>query len=238
MSSVKKLAVIGAGQMGGGIAQVAASIAKIPSVIIFDAHKDQLKKRLEFISTTLSKDVGRGKITEAVKNESLERLHFTDSLHDIKECDFIIEAVPEVEALKTQIFTDLGSILQKDSTIVASNTSSISITKLAASFKSPANFIGMHFMNPVPVMKLVELISGKQTSPETLQVTRDLATAMGKTSTVSEDIPGFIVNRLLMPYINEAIFALYEVHKMIQSAYVFRKAYRRDWPPRMILTSR
>lgn len=117
--------------------------------------------------------------------------------------------MPEVESLKKQIFQDLG-LLTKEQAIVASNTSSISITKLAAVYKKPENFIGMHFMNPVPIMKLVELISGKQTSAHTLDVTRGLAASMGKTSTVSADIPGFIVNRMLMPYINEAIFALYE----------------------------
>lgn len=142
--------------------------------------------------------------------ESLERLRPTTNLQDLRDCDFIIEAVPEIESLKTQIFTNLNGILQKDNAIVASNTSSISITKLAAGFRKPENFVGMHFMNPVPVMKLVELISGKQTSAATLETTRALADQMGKTSTVSEDIPGFIVNRLLMPYINEAIFALYE----------------------------
>lgn len=162
------------------------------------------------IEATLKKDVSKGKLSEADKNDSLQRLQPTSTLDDLKDCDFVIEAVPEVESLKRQIFTNLNGILQKDSAIVASNTSSISITKLAAGFKNPANFVGMHFMNPVPVMKLVELISGKRTSAETLQSTRSLAEAMGKTSTVSEDIPGFIVNRLLMPYINEAIFALYE----------------------------
>lgn len=163
-----------------------------------------------FLESTLNKDVGKGKMSEADKKQSLERLRPTSTLDDLKDCDFVIEAVPEAESLKTQIFQNLNGILRNDNAIVASNTSSISITKLAAGFKKPSNFVGMHFMNPVPVMKLVELISGKQTSASTLAITRELADMMGKTSTVSADIPGFIVNRLLMPYINEAMFALYE----------------------------
>jgi len=144
------------------------------------------------------------------KQKYLEKLHPTSNLPDLQDCEFVIEAVPEVESLKTDIFKKLSGILHTDQAILATNTSSISITKLASTYANPANFVGMHFMNPVPVMKLVELISGKQTSPTTLEATKSLADSMGKSSTVSADVPGFIVNRMLMPYINEAIFALYE----------------------------
>ncbi len=223
MTVIKTLAVIGAGQMGGGIAQTAVVIAKIPSVFLFDLNRDALESRrtqisihklhssyLIILASLLTKNINQGKLSEVDKNEALQRLNLVTDLKSLQDCDFVIEAVPEIEDLKASIFKQLSSILVKDSVIVASNTSSISITKLATTYREPNKFIGMHFMNPVPIMKLVELISGKQTSIETLNATKSLAEQMGKTSTCSNDIPGFIVNRMLMPYINEAIFALYE----------------------------
>jgi 3-hydroxybutyryl-CoA dehydrogenase len=142
----------------------------------------------------------------------MKRISPISNLDAVAEVKFIIEAIPENEQMKLDLFRSISKIMtsSSESPILASNTSSISITKLASSYKDPSKFVGMHFMNPVPVMKLVELISGKQTSAETLQITRTLAGLMGKTTTVSQDVPGFIANRLLMPYLNEAIFALYE----------------------------
>lgn len=226
-SSIKKLAVIGAGQMGTGIAQIAATNAKIPTVYLLDVNQDQLLKQLSFIGVqllsnpnanwtyldkNLSKDVSKGRMTEDEKFSAVKRLITTSNMAELGDCDFIIEAAPENEQLKTSIFSQLSKVLNPSKEpIIASNTSSISITKLAASYKNPANFVGMHFMNPVPVMKLIELICGKQTSEHTLSVTKNLAGVMGKTTTTSADVPGFIANRLLMPYLNEAMFALYEV---------------------------
>lgn len=156
--------------------------------------------------------MSKGAISEEYKADILKRLCSTVSLEEVADAKFIIEAIPENESMKIDLFKRLSKLVSSsmDSPIMASNTSSISITKLAAAYKDPSKFVGMHFMNPVPVMKLVELISGKQTSKETLETTKALAGLMGKTTTVSQDVPGFIANRLLMPYLNEAIFALYE----------------------------
>lgn len=158
----------------------------------------------------MNKEVNKGRMDVTEKRECLERIQCSNQLEDLAQTDFLIEAVSEDVIHKTTLFKTLNDILRKDDVIVASNTSSISITKLAATYQRPECFVGMHFMNPVPVMRLVELIAGRQTAETTLQTTRLLAEAMGKTTTVAQDVPGFIANRILMPYINEAIFTLYE----------------------------
>ncbi|KAJ3042920.1 hypothetical protein HK097_001862 [Rhizophlyctis rosea] len=205
--TVKKIGVVGAGQMGAGIAQVAAGVAKLP-VLLHDANKAQIDKAFKFIDVLLQKDVLKGKITSEEKDETLGRITKSD-IADFKDVDFAIEAISENSALKRELLGVLEKALP-DTAILASNTSSISITRLAAATKRPEKVIGMHFMNPVPVMKLVEIIPGLATSPQTLQTTLALSHSMGKTTTQSSDMPGFIANRVLMPYINEAIYVLQE----------------------------
>jgi len=207
-NNVKLLAIIGSGQMGSGIAQVAAQVAKLP-VIIVDRDSTKIQTSIQFMDKLLKKDVEKGKISEQDKQETQKRISTTTNMKDIKNADFVIEAVNEDRELKTNIFKEL-SILMSPNTILATNTSSISITKIAAATNRADKVIGMHFMNPVPVMKLVEIIPGLATSDSTLQTTLALSSSMGKTTTQSADMPGFIANRLLMPYINESVQALYE----------------------------
>ena len=208
-STIKQLGVIGAGQMGIGITLVASNVAKIP-VILLDSNQEQLKKGIKFMDVLLKKDVLKGKITELEAQEAKERVTTTTSMDNFKTTDFVIEAVSENVSLKRDLFQKLDKITYPD-TILATNTSSISITKIASATKKPQNVIGMHFMNPVPVMKLVEIIRGIATSDDTLSKTLELSKLLGKVTTTSKDIPGFIANRILMPYINEAIFVLQEV---------------------------
>ncbi|KYQ91444.1 3-hydroxybutyryl-CoA dehydrogenase [Tieghemostelium lacteum] len=207
-SSINKVGVIGGGQMGTGIAQVLSQTAG-KNVVIFDSNKAMLDKSLTFISSQLKRQIEKGKIQEQEQFEILKRISFSDNMESLKDSDFVIEAIVENPEIKTQLFKQLNSVL-KPTTILASNTSSISITKLASNYQVPENVIGMHFMNPVPVMQLVEVIPGLQTSSETNNITLELAKKMGKTTTMSKDMPGFIANRLLMPYINEAAQALFE----------------------------
>jgi len=207
-TNIKKIGVIGSGQMGIGISQVASQIAKM-NVIVVDTQKAVLDKNINFMDSILAKNVAKGKMTEEERAQTRSRITGSTDLKDLKDVDFVIEAVSESLDLKHKLFRELSSITAPD-VILASNTSSISITKIAAVTNRPDKVIGMHFMNPVPVMQLVEIIKGLATSTETLDTTLQLATAMGKTTTKSEDVPGFIANRLLMPYINEAIYALYE----------------------------
>ncbi|ORZ32442.1 3-hydroxyacyl-CoA dehydrogenase [Catenaria anguillulae PL171] len=207
--NVQRVGVIGAGQMGTGIACVAAAVAKVP-VTLMDTNEVQLGKGLKYIDAVLTKDVSKGKLTAEDKDAALGRVSTTKTLDSFANVDFSIEAVSENVDLKRKIFKQLAEVTAPDA-ILASNTSSISITKIAASTGSHAraqNVIGMHFMNPVPIMKLVEIIPGLATSPSTLATTLALSQAMGKVTTQSRDVPGFIANRLLMPYINEAVFAL------------------------------
>lgn len=207
-SSLSRIGVIGAGQMGSGIAQVSAAKAGRGTVLI-DKNEAQLDKAEKFITKLLEKDVAKGRLTLEQKGQALSLLSFSSQLESASDCNFVIEAVSENLALKTSIFQQLDQILPP-SAILASNTSSISITKLAAVTSRPQQFIGMHFMNPVPVMSLVEVIQGLETTASTLDQTCALAQEMGKTTTSAQDVPGFIANRLLMPYINEAVFALAE----------------------------
>jgi 3-hydroxybutyryl-CoA dehydrogenase len=190
---IKKVGVVGAGQMGIGIAQVASQVAKL-NVVLMDVKQDILDKSLQFMDSVLLKNVAKGKMTEEERKETRQRIVPTTSLKDFAPVDFVIEAVSEDLKLKHRIFSELSTITSPD-VILATNTSSISITKIASATNRPDKVIGMHFMNPVPVMALVEIIKGLATSQETLDVTLQLATAMGKTTAQAQDVPGFIANR-------------------------------------------
>lgn len=208
LNSIKSVGVLGAGQMGTGIALVLTRYAQ-KNVKVIDSSEEQLGKSRKFTESLLDKDIAKNKCTNEEKYKVLERLSYSTKLQDFDHSDFLCEAVSENFDLKAKLFTEVDKILPKHA-IIGSNTSSISITKLAARTKRASQFIGMHWMNPVPVMKLVEIIKGLQTSEETLKTTLALAEACQKTCTPSNDIPGFIANRILMPYINEAIWVLYE----------------------------
>jgi 3-hydroxybutyryl-CoA dehydrogenase len=200
-------AVIGAGTMGNGIAQVAARAGM--HVILRDISTDYLERGLAAISSSLDRDVKKGRLTEDEKRDIQSRIRTATDLAATGDADFVIEAVTEDLAVKSQLFAELDRLTRPD-VILASNTSSISITKLAAATKRPKKVIGMHFMNPVPVMPLVEVICGLATDDATAAQVNELCVKMGKTPLVSKDSPGFISNRVLMPMINEAIFTLYE----------------------------
>ncbi len=204
---VKIVGVLGAGQMGNGVAHVFAQVGL--QVIIYDVSSEQLEKAQKTIRQNLDRQAKKGIIDPGGIQQVLDRISIAKSLADLSDCDLIIEAVNENESLKFEIFRQLDEIVNKDA-ILASNTSSISITRIAAVTRRPDKVIGMHFMNPVPVMQLVEVIRGLATSDETFQVISGLVDKLGKVMAVSQDYPGFIVNRVLMPMINEAIFVLYE----------------------------
>ncbi|HZH17612.1 MAG TPA: 3-hydroxybutyryl-CoA dehydrogenase [Archangium sp.] len=199
--------VVGAGQMGSGIAQVALQAGL--RVTLVDVSKEGLAKGAERIKAGLKKLVEKGKLDAARLEAANTNLATATSATEVKDVDFAIEAVTENEDLKRRIFLELDGVV-KPGGILATNTSSIPITRIAAATKRPENVIGMHFMNPVPVMQLVELIRGAATSEATYQTTKALAEKMGKTTVVSKDFPGFIVNRILIPMLNEACFALME----------------------------
>jgi len=204
---IEKVGVIGAGLMGNGIAQVAASTGH--DVLLYDVKSEAIKKAVDTMSSSLDRLIKKEQITASQKDQILSRIKTTTTLGDFSQSHIIIEAVPEVESLKFELFKKLDEIASP-SAVLASNTSSISITKIAGHTRRPEKVAGMHFMNPVPVMKLVEGIRGLATSDETFAATRALAEKMGKTFVESNDFPGFIVNRVLMPMINEAVFALHE----------------------------
>jgi 3-hydroxybutyryl-CoA dehydrogenase len=201
------IGVVGAGTMGNGIAQAASRSGC--SVLLQDVKEEFLDRGLKTINGSLQRDVDKGRLSEAEKKDIVARIRKTTSLHDLKPADFVIEAITEDLAIKSDVFRTLDGVARPE-VILASNTSSISITRLAAVTSRPDRFIGMHFMNPVPVMKLVEIIRGAATSDETYETTRRLAESMGKVPVKVNDAPGFISNRVLMPMINEAIFTLYE----------------------------
>jgi 3-hydroxybutyryl-CoA dehydrogenase len=207
MTTIKSIGVIGAGQMGRGIAQVAAQSGF--QVQLYDISADGLRRGQEFIIGQLSRGVEKGKWTEEQKTEALSRLSITSTLSDLKDADLLIEAATENKAIKFQIFKQLGEIA-KPAAILATNTSSISITEIAAQTQRPEKVVGMHFMNPVPVMKLVEGIRGLETAEEVFSTVEACAVQMGKVFVKANDVPGFAVNRILMPMINEAVYALYE----------------------------
>jgi len=207
MITVKQLGVVGAGQMGQGIAQVAAQ-AEI-DVIMVDAAPDFAQAGIAKIKKQLDRLVEKAKLEAAARDQTLGHLKAGAAHRDLAECDVVIEAAPEREELKLAIFKSLGETC-KDDAILASNTSSISITKIAAASGRPDRVIGMHFMNPVPVMKLVEIVRGLPTSQVTYDAVVALAKRFGKTTIGARDIPGFIVNRMLIPLLNEACYGLYE----------------------------
>lgn len=204
---IETLGVVGAGQMGSGIAQVAAACGL--SVVMNDISDEFVERGFSAIEKSLGRMVKKGKITGEEQRAILGRIEGSTSLEDMIRTDFVVEAATENEGLKLKIFEKLDRIC-KDTVILSSNTSSISITKIGGATGRPEKVIGMHFMNPVPMMKLVEIINGLATSDETFQVTRDLAERMGKTPVPANDFPGFVANRILMPMINEAVYALFE----------------------------
>jgi 3-hydroxybutyryl-CoA dehydrogenase len=205
--TIETVGIIGAGQMGNGIAHV-SSLAKL-DVILVDNNPAQLTKALETIRANMNRQVKRGLITQGDEDAAIARIKTSNNLADLNPADIVIEAATEKEEVKKEIMRAVCPHL-KAHTLVASNTSSISITRLAAATDRPQKFIGMHFMNPVPLMKLVELIRGLATDDDTFTQVRDLAEKLGKTTATSEDFPAFIVNRILLPMINEAVYTLYE----------------------------
>jgi 3-hydroxybutyryl-CoA dehydrogenase len=203
---VKTLAVVGAGQMGAGIAQVAAQSGI--DVVLIDVAPDLVQKGLAGIRGQLDKAVGKGKLKREEAQATISRLK-AGTLEDARTAQYAVEAVTENEEVKKKVFAGLARAMPQEA-VLATNTSSIPITRIATSVPNPERVIGMHFMNPVPVMQLVEIIRGTQTSDATYATTRALAERMGKTTVLSKDMPGFIVNRILIPMLNEACFALQE----------------------------
>ena len=204
---IKTIGVIGAGQMGNGIAHVCAAAGF--DVRLVDVSKDQLDKALVTIERNMDRQVKRSLLSESDKKAALARIQTGQDYAVFKTCDFVIEAATENEDIKREVFKKLVPNLRPDA-LIGTNTSSISITRLAAVTDRPQRFIGMHFMLPVPVMKLVELIRGLATDEETFKAIKELAETLGKDVAVAEDFPAFIVNRILLPMINEAVYTLYE----------------------------
>jgi 3-hydroxybutyryl-CoA dehydrogenase len=204
---IKTIGVVGAGQMGNGIVQVASQSGF--RVVMSDIADSFVQKGLNTISKNLDRMVEKGKINTQAKNEVMGRIKGTIQIKEMAEADFVVEAATENETLKLNIFKELDQACRKE-IILSSNTSSISITKIASVTQRPSQVIGMHFMNPVPVMQLVEIIRGLQTSQETFHTVKTLSEKMGKTPVEANDFPGFISNRILMPMINEAIYTLFE----------------------------
>ena len=207
MIDIRTIGVIGAGQMGNGIAHVFALSGY--DVILSDLSQESLDKGMAAIQRNMERQVGRGKLAEADMTAALGRITPSITLDGFGEVDLAIESASEVEAVKRAILVDLCPRLKPEA-LIGTNTSSISITRLAAATDRPEQFAGIHFMNPVPVMKLVELIRGINTSPETYEKIREVALTLNKTPVSSEDFPAFIVNRILLPMINESIYTLYE----------------------------
>lgn len=212
--NIKKIGIIGAGTMGHGIALVCAKAGY--DVILHDIKEDYVKKGLASVEKFIDKSVEKGKMTPEDKKNILGRIHGTTKLEDMKDADLVIEAIVEQVGLKKDVFQKLDNICKKE-TLFASNTSTIPITDLASSTKRPDQFIGMHFMNPVPLMKLVEVIRGLRTSDETTTMIKHLAEKMEKTPIEVNDGPGFISNRVLFSMINEAIFCLQDGTGTVQS---------------------
>ena len=205
--NIEKVGVIGAGQMGSGIAFVCAQSGF--DVRLNDVAEERVRAALATINGLLSRQVAKGQLDEAGRSAVLDRISVAPKLEDVGSCDLVIEAASENEETKRRIFQNLRPFLKPDA-IVASNTSSISITRLASVTANPEQFIGIHFMNPVPRMQLVELIRGIATRDDTYDAAKKFVAKLGKTATMSEDFPAFIVNRILLPMINEAVYTLYE----------------------------
>ena len=205
--TIKKVGVIGAGHMGSGIAHVCA-LAGL-NVVLNDVSADRLKAALATINGNMARQVKRQRISEEQRKQALKRIIPAELIDEFSDCDFVIEAATEKEDVKRKIFAELCPILRSDA-MIGSNSSSISITRLAAATDRPEKFIGVHFMNPPAVMEVVELIRGIATDDATFETAREFCVNVGKTVAVAEDFPAFIVNRILMPMINEAIYTLYE----------------------------
>ncbi len=215
INSIHKIGVIGAGQMGNGIAQVAAAAGF--QIVLFDVSPAALDKGLGVISASCDRFIKKVSMTEEQKKTLLAKIMTTSAMTDLAACDFVVEAATENIDLKLKIFRELDEIVKKDA-ILTSNTSSISITKIAAVTRRQEQVAGMHFMNPVPLMQLVEGIRGLQTSDATFKTTQDLAEKLGKVFVqATKDMPGFIVNRILMPMINEAVYTLHEGVASVES---------------------
>jgi 3-hydroxybutyryl-CoA dehydrogenase len=204
---IRKIGVIGAGQMGSGIAHVSALAGF--EIKLNDLSPDRIKAGIATINGNMARQVSRKRITEEERQAALERIAPAETIDAFSDCDLVIEAATEKEDVKRTIFATVCPVLKSDA-IIGSNTSSISITRLASSTDRPERFIGIHFMNPVPLMELVELIRGIATDDATFDTTKQFVTKLGKTIAVAEDFPAFIVNRILLPMINEAIYTLYE----------------------------
>ncbi|MEY4680148.1 MAG: 3-hydroxybutyryl-CoA dehydrogenase [Alphaproteobacteria bacterium] len=204
---ISTIGIVGAGQMGNGIAHVCAASGH--AVRMLDVNQEAIDRGLRTIASNLDRQVAKGVLTAEQKAQTLARISTGTEYALFGDCDLVIEAAPENEALKREVFRKLCPVLKPDA-MIASNTSSISITRLAAMTDRPGRFIGMHFMNPVPIMKLVEIIRGIATSEECFVAIRDLTRKLGKSAAVAEDFPAFIVNRILLPMINEAVYTLYE----------------------------
>jgi 3-hydroxybutyryl-CoA dehydrogenase len=205
--ALERIGIIGAGQMGTGIAHVLALAGY--DVVLDDLNKDALGKALDRIEKNMQRQAGKGLIEEAAIAPALARIRTTQSMDDLKDRELVIEAATEDEAVKKKIFQELSPRLN-DKAMIATNTSSISVTRLAASTDRPERFIGLHFMNPVPLMQLVEVIRGIATDDGTFQAALEIVRKVGKTAAYAEDFPAFIVNRIIMPMINEAVYTLYE----------------------------
>jgi len=206
-SKIKKIGIIGAGQMGSGIAHVCALAGY--EVALHDLDAERIKAALATINGNMARQISKGLITEDARKAALAKISPAERLDALGQCDLVIESATEKEEVKRKIFAELCKVLKPEAA-VATNTSSISITRLAASTDRPERFIGIHFMNPVPLMELVELIRGIATGDPTFEATKQFVTKLGKTIAVAEDFPAFIVNRILLPMINEAIYTLYE----------------------------
>jgi len=204
---IQNIGIVGSGQMGAGIAHVAALADR--NVILLDVNQAALTKALEAIERNIKRQVSRGKLEEVAAERALKRITITTDYSDFNVADLVIEAATENEAIKRKIFETLVPNLSKEA-LIASNTSSISITRLAATTDRPGRFIGMHFFNPVPIMQLVELIRGIATEDATFIEIKNLSLELGKIVAEAQDYPGFIVNRILVPMLNEAVYALYE----------------------------
>jgi 3-hydroxybutyryl-CoA dehydrogenase len=207
MSKIETIGIIGAGQMGGGIAHVSALSGY--KVLIYDISLDRIEKGIATVSGNMARQVGSGKLEEKLRNDAMARISAAPAMADLAGADLVIEAATEDETVKRKIYAQLCPQLNPEA-ILATNTSSISITRLAAQTDRPERFIGIHFMNPVPLMKLVELVRGIATEDQTFETAKAYVRQLDKTITVSEDFPAFIVNRILLPMINEAIYTLYE----------------------------
>jgi 3-hydroxybutyryl-CoA dehydrogenase len=205
--NIRKVGIIGAGQMGNGIAHVCALAGY--DVLLNDTAKDRIEAALATVNGNLARQVKSGKITEQQRKEALKRIASAERYEALEDCDLVIESAVEDEQVKRKIFSEISKVVKPEA-LLGTNTSSISVTRLASATNRPEKFMGIHFMNPVPVMPLVELIRGIATDDPTFSAMKEFVATLGKTIAIAEDFPAFIVNRILLPMINEAIYTLYE----------------------------